>query len=170
MKRRAAAGVARPLCGPAGRSPASHDLTILMASETPPDPFHLDIRVYYEDTDAGGVVYYANYLKFFERARTEWLRRLGVDQSDLAAREHRLFVVKKVEIQYRKPAALDDLLTLHSTISRIGRASITFRQLAYRGEELLCESTIEVCCIDARTFRPAPLGAELKTLLEEARI
>lgn len=141
-----------------------------MASETPTDPFRHDIRVYYEDTDAGGVVYYANYLKFFERARTEWLRRLGVNQSELAVQEQRLFVVKKVEIQYRKPAVLDDLLSLHSTITRVGRASLTFCQRAFRGEELLCESTIEVCCIDAGTFRPAPLGAELKILLEKARI
>lgn len=147
----------------------SHDLTKDMASDTPADPFQFDIRVYYEDTDAGGVVYYANYLKFFERARTEWLRRLGVSQSELAVQEQRLFVVKKVEIQYRKPAVLDDLLTLYSTITRIGRASLTFRQHAQRGEHVLCDSTIEVCCIDANTYRPAPFPAELRTLLEKTR-
>lgn len=148
----------------------SHDLTKDMSSDTPADPFRLDIRVYYEDTDAGGVVYYANYLKFFERARTEWLRRLGVNQSEYAVQEQRLFVVKKVEIQYRKPAVLDDLLTLHSTITRIGRASLVFHQTAQRGDDLLCESTIDVCCIDANTFRPAPLTPELRTLFEKARI
>lgn len=91
-----------------------------MSSETPTDAFRFDIRVYYEDTDAGGVVYYANYLKFFERARTEWLRRLGVNQSELAVQEHRLFVVKKVEIQYRKPAALDDGLRYCISTSQTG--------------------------------------------------
>lgn len=140
-----------------------------MAPDTPSVPFQFNIRVYYEDTDAGGVVYYANYLRFFERARTEWLRRLGVSQSELAVQEQRLFVVKKVEIQYRKPAILDDLLTLHSTITRVGRASLTFQQYARRGDELLCESVIEVCCVDARTLRPTPFTAELKTLLEKAR-
>ena len=148
----------------------SHDLTKDMASDTPADPFRFDIRVYYEDTDTGGVVYYANYLKFFERARTEWLRRLGVNQSEYAVQEQRLFVVKKVEIQYRKPAVLDDLLTLYSTITRVGPASINFHQHAQRGEELLCSSTIEVCCIDATSFRPVPLTTELRTLLEKARI
>lgn len=148
----------------------SHDLTKDMASDTPADPFRFDIRVYYEDTDTGGVVYYANYLKFFERARTEWLRRLGVNQSEYAVQEQRLFVVKKVEIQYRKPAVLDDLLTLYSTITRVGPASVTFRQHAQRGEDHLCSSTIEVCCVDANTFRPVPLTTELRTLLEKARI
>lgn len=148
----------------------SHDLTKDMASDTPADPFRFDIRVYYEDTDTGGVVYYANYLKFFERARTEWLRRLGVNQSEYAVQEQRLFVVKKVEIQYRKPAVLDDLLTLYSTITRVGPASVTFRQNAQRGEDHLCSSTIEVCCVDANTFRPVPLTTELRTLLEKARI
>lgn len=147
----------------------SHDLTKEMASDTRIAPFEFDIRVYYEDTDAGGIVYYANYLKFFERARTEWLRRLGVNQSELAAQEQRLFVVHKVEIQYRKSAILDDLLTLHSTITHIGRASLTFEQLAYREGNLLCTSTIDVCCVDATTRRPTPMSTELRTLLEKAR-
>lgn len=148
----------------------SHDLTKDMASDTQAASFQFDIRVYYEDTDTGGVVYYANYLKFFERARTEWLRRLGVNQSELAAQEQRLFVVNKVEIQYRKPAVLDDLLTLYSTITRLGRASLTFRQSARRDSVILCESTIDVCCVDAQTFRPTPFTAELRTLLKKARI
>jgi acyl-CoA thioester hydrolase len=129
----------------------------------------LDIRVYYEDTDAGGVMYYANYLKFFERARTEWLRRLGIDQSELAASAQRLFVVKKVEIQYRKPARLDDLLRIHSKITRVGPASIHFEQAALRDDWLLCESAIQVCCVDARTLGPASLPHELRTLLEKAK-
>ncbi len=147
----------------------SHHLTKDMAIETPTPLSTLDIRVYYEDTDAGGVMYYANYLKFFERGRTEWLRRLGVNQSELAAKEHRLFVIKKVEIQYRIPAKLDDLLAIHSRITRLGHASITFDQSALRGNELLCESSIQVACVDARTFRPAALTHELRTLLEKAQ-
>ncbi|HUH58756.1 MAG TPA: tol-pal system-associated acyl-CoA thioesterase [Candidimonas sp.] len=147
----------------------SHDLTKDMPINADPGVSSLDIRVYYEDTDAGGVMYYANYLKFFERGRTEWLRRLGVDHSSVAAKDHRLFVVKKVEIQYRKPAKLDDLLHIRSTIVRLGRASILFAQQAFRGDELLCESDIQVCCVDATTFRPIELTQELRTLLQKAQ-
>lgn len=138
-----------------------------------PDTFDtestLNIRVYYEDTDTGGVVYYANYLKFFERGRTEWLRRLGVDQSDMARREHKGFVVKSVQIQYCKPARLDDLLTVHSHITRIGPASIDFEQIAVCNGELLCKSTIQVCCVDQHTFRPTKFGRELRALLEKVQ-
>jgi acyl-CoA thioester hydrolase len=147
----------------------SHDLTKDMPANTAGRVSSLDIRVYYEDTDAGGVMYYANYLKFFERGRTEWLRRLGVDHSGVAAKDHRLFVVKQVEIQYRKPAKLDDLLDIRSTIVRLGRASILFAQKAFRGSELLCESDIQVCCVDATTFRPIELTPELRTLLQKAQ-
>src|SRR3546814_6175927 len=119
---------------PPGRA-MSHHLTKAMPVETSESFSHLDIRVYYEDTDAGGVMYYANYLKFFERGRTEWLRRLGVDQSRLAEKEKRIFVVKNVEIQYRKPARLDDLLAIHSKITRVGPASVNFRQAAMRDME-----------------------------------
>lgn len=129
----------------------------------------LDVRVYYEDTDAAGVVFYVNYLKFFERARTEWLRRLGVTNSELATQYQRVFVVKQVEIQYRKPARLDDMLAIHSKIVRLGRASITFEQLAMRDDELLCESTIQVCGVDTTTFRPAEMPEHLRNLLEKAQ-
>lgn len=128
----------------------------------------LQIRVYYEDTDAGGVVYYANYLKYFERARTEWLRHLGIDQSLLAKTERRLFVVKNVEIQYRRPARLDDELTIHTEVSRLGRASIHFEQRAACGEELLCEASVTVCCVNATSFRPTDIGPTVKTLLRNA--
>ncbi len=127
----------------------------------------LQIRVYYEDTDAGGVVYYANYLKYFERARTEWLRHLGVDQSQLAKTEGRLFVVKNVEIQYRRPAKLDDELSIQTEVSRLGRASIQFEQSALCGGELLCEATVTVCCVDATSFRPVDLGHTVRNLLSK---
>lgn len=147
----------------------THHLTKVMPSETSHTPYEMDIRVYYEDTDTGGVVYYANYLKFFERARTEWLRRLGVNQSELATRENLIFVVKDVELNYRKPARLDDLLRINSTVTRLGAASMRFWQTATRDGQLLCESSIQVCCIDGRSYRPAPFTPELKNLLEKAK-
>jgi len=128
----------------------------------------IQIRVYYEDTDAGGVVYYANYLKFLERARTEWLRQLGIDQYQLAITERRLFVVKNVEIQYRRPAKLDDELSIQTEVSRIGGASIRFEQQTLRGEELLCNATVTVCCVDATSFRPTDIGPTVRTLLKIA--
>ncbi|MEI2418209.1 tol-pal system-associated acyl-CoA thioesterase [Orrella sp. JC864] len=121
----------------------------------------LTLRVYYEDTDAGGVVFYANYLKFLERARTEWLRALGVNQSELAVREHRLFVVQSLDMQYLRPARLDDLLVIHSRITRLGRASIHFAQRAERNGELLAAGNIQVCCVDAGSLKPAPLPRPL---------
>lgn len=123
------------------------------------------VRVYYEDTDAGGVVYYANYLKFMERARTEWLREMGVDQSAMAVRERRLFVVKDLAMSYLKPARLDDLLTIRSRITRLGRASLHFAQRAERGEELLASGNIQVCCVDADTLRPSPIPRALHAKL-----
>ena len=140
-----------------------------MPTETPNSFSALDIRVYYEDTDAAGVVYYANYLKFLERGRTEWLRRLGVDQSRLAKDEQRMFVVKTVEIQYRKPARLDDVITVCSKITRVGRASVDFKQIIKCSEVSLCESFVQVCCVDTNAFRPAAFSRELRTLLEKVQ-
>lgn len=137
-----------------------------MPLESPDRPVALQIRVYYEDTDAGGVVYYANYLKYFERARTEWLRHLGLDQSRLAQTERRVFVVKNVEIQYRKPARLDDELTVLTRVSHLGRASMRFEQSALRGDELLSQATVTVCCVDVDSFRPVDLGPTITTLLK----
>jgi len=137
-----------------------------MPTDSRNDSEALQIRVYYEDTDAGGVVYYANYLKYFERARTEWLRRLGINQSLLAETERRLFVVKNVEIQYRRPARLDDVLTLDTEVAHVGRASIRFEQRASRGDELLCQASVTVCCVDAESFRPVNLGSTVSSLLK----
>ncbi len=140
-----------------------HDSAVSPAAST------LDIRVYYEDTDAGGVVFYANYLKFLERGRTEWLRRLGVDQTELAATENRIFVVKKLDIQYLRPARLDDLVTVHSTVTRVGHASLDFFQTARLGDQALCESNVQVCCVDAATLKPAGLPSFLRTLLKKVQ-
>lgn len=124
------------------------------------------VRVYYEDTDTGGVVFYANYLKFFERARTEWLRELGVEQSHLARQAKRLFVVHSLNMAYRRPARLDDLLTLYSRVTHLGRASIHFAQRAERDGELLADGQIQICCVDAERLRPAALPDFLRAKLE----
>jgi len=121
------------------------------------EDFRFSIRVYYEDTDAGGVVYYANYLKFFERARTEWLRALGFEQQLLAQETGCIFIVRGIQTQYRRPAVLDDLLCIRSRVSRLGKASIDFEQFCERGGDLLASGRVEVGCVDRLTLRPRPL-------------
>ncbi len=131
----------------------------------------LDVRVYYEDTDAGGVVFYANYLKFMERGRTEWLRALGVSQRDLAQTDRRGFVVTRLDIKYKSPSRLDDMLEIISQVTRLGRASLHFTQFVNRNGELLASGNIEIGCIDVDTLKPAPLPADLyrqlKVLIQE---
>jgi len=121
----------------------------------------LSLRVYYEDTDAGGVVYYANYAKYLERGRTEWLRALGLAHVQLAAQTQRTFVVTRLGLQYRKPARLDDMLTVHTAVARLGKASLDFAQSVRRDGELLCDGIIQVACVHAQTFRPVALPAQL---------
>jgi acyl-CoA thioester hydrolase len=120
-------------------------------------PFCWTIRVYYEDTDTGGVVYYANYLKFFERVRTEWLRAAGFEQRRLSAESGLQFVVVEVNCRYREPARLDDLLEIDLAVARAGRASIVFDQAARRDGTLLATATVKAACIDARRFVPVPM-------------
>jgi len=128
-------------------------------------PFAWNVRVYWEDTDAGGIVFYANYLKFFERARTEWLRFLGVEQQALRERTGGMFVVSGTEVRYHRPARLDDLLLVTAQVVEAGRASMTIAQTARRGPgpdgELLCEGSIRIGWIDAQTFRPQRIPAEV---------
>ncbi|WP_126876897.1 tol-pal system-associated acyl-CoA thioesterase [Paraburkholderia kururiensis] len=119
--------------------------------------FMWPIRVYYEDTDAGGIVFYANYLKFFERARTEWLRACGVDQHRLAEEAGALFIVRSTAVDYRAPARLDDVITTLSRIERIGRASVDFAQEAWRDGALLATGNIRVGCVDGATLLPAAI-------------
>ena len=114
-------------------------------------------RVYWEDTDGGGVVYYANYLRFMERARTEWLRSLGHVQSDLAERHGLLFAVVEVSLKYRRPARLDDELDISCLPVPEGNASIRFQQTIRRGGTVLVEGEVRVACVDAKTFRPRRL-------------
>lgn len=116
------------------------------------------VRVYWEDTDAGGVVYYANYLRFLERARTEWLRAMGIEQEPLRCEQGILLVVATAAANYRRPARYGNLLEVRSRITELGRVSLTFDQHIYRdGGELLMDATTRVGCIDAETFRPRPL-------------
>jgi acyl-CoA thioester hydrolase len=122
-----------------------------------PSVFTWPVRIYYEDTDAGGIVFYANYLKFFERARTEWLRSLGVDQQSLLKEQGAMFVVKNASIDYHAPARLDDELKLTLSIQKLGRATVHFVQQAWCGETLLSNATVRVGCVDAMTLRPRPL-------------
>ncbi|SFV01587.1 tol-pal system-associated acyl-CoA thioesterase [Pseudoduganella namucuonensis] len=118
-----------------------------------PSEFTWNVRVYYEDTDAGGIVYYANYLKFFERARTEWLRAIGVNQHALLQEHDAMFVVKNVSADYHAPAKLDDVLKLTLRIEKLGRASILFAQEAWNGEQLLNTARVKVGCVDS-SLRP----------------
>ncbi len=123
-------------------------------------------RVYWEDTDGGGIVYYANYLRFLERARTEWLRQLGHSQQRLAHEEGVLFTVVSLEIEYRSPARLDDELEVSCEPHPQGAASLRFTQCIYRRasgaeRELLAEASVRVACLDARTLRPRRLPAFL---------
>jgi acyl-CoA thioester hydrolase len=120
------------------------------------------VRVYWEDTDGGGVVYYANYLKFMERARTEWLRALGHSQAELAERFGFVFAVVEVKVNYRRPARLDDELTVTCLPVPEGRASIRFKQVIRKGGDTLADGEVRVACVDAKTFRPRALPDFIK--------
>ena len=123
--------------------------------------FVWESRVYWEDTDGGGIVYYANYLKYLERARTEWLRAKGHSQSGLARDPGVLFTVVNVNISYLRPARLDDMLAVTCEPAASGRAGVRFLQRIRRGQELLVDADVRVACLDAATFRPVRLPAFL---------
>jgi acyl-CoA thioester hydrolase len=127
------------------------------------EPFTIPVRVYWEDTDAGGVVYYANYLKFLERARTEWLRSLGVDQAALQRNERLQFVVVEANVRYHRPARFDDELVVSVTLAALRGASVEMGQEIRRGGELLVSATVRAACIDADTLRPRPLPKHFAT-------
>lgn len=119
------------------------------------------VQIYYEDTDAGGVVYYANYLKFMERARTEWLRSLGLEQDELIARDSVIFAVRSVKVDYLRPARFNEALTVSAELVEQGRASLTFEQIVRRDNDatILCQGQIKIACLDSQTFKPRPLPA-----------
>jgi len=119
------------------------------------------VRVYYEDTDFGGVVYYANYLRFFERARTEWLRSLGVDHQALARDAGLQFVVRRAEIDFLRGARLDDELDVTVELAQRKRTYLMLKQQALRGEEPMAVALVQTACIDRETLKPAPIPASL---------
>ncbi|MGC8701949.1 MAG: tol-pal system-associated acyl-CoA thioesterase [Thiomonas sp.] len=130
--------------------------------------FTWPVRVYWEDTDAGGIVYYANYLKFFERARTEWLRSLGLAQSELAAQSGLVFVVADLQLRYAAPARLDDALQIQLRVLDLGAASLQVAQQAWRTDaqgapvSLLCEAPVRVGCVQSASLRPARIPADVR--------
>ena len=124
----------------------------------------LPLRVYIEDTDAGGIVYYVNYLKYFERARTELMRALGFPRAALPAAGGQ-FVVHAMQVEYLRPALLDDELLASARIASIGRARLAFAQRILRGDELLCRGEVTVACVDPGTRRPCALPAPLRARL-----
>ena len=130
--------------------------------------FTIPVRVYYEDTDAGGVVYYANYLKFFEHCRTEWMRSAGHDQRQLALDAGIGFVARKASCDYLRPAQLDNQLTVGLEVEKLTRVRVVFRQHVRRGDEELVTGTVEIACVDMASMKPAPipdfLYAKLETL------
>ena len=133
------------------------------------ETFRFPVRVYYEDTDAGGVVYYANYLKFMERARTEWLSSLGFDLAAIEREYGIVFVVHRVEIEFRKPAQLSDRLDVTLSLVELGRARLIADQAVNRGTETLTEARVTLACLDPSTWRPAripaPVSARMEALL-----
>ena len=121
------------------------------------DVFSIPVRIYYEDTDAGGIVYYANYLCYLERARTEFLRSYGFEQDVLRAADGVLFAVRRAEVDYLKPARFNDELTVTAEIKRLGGASINFYQEVLLGDELLCKGNIRIACINDESLMPMPV-------------
>jgi acyl-CoA thioester hydrolase len=129
--------------------------------------FSWPIRVYYEDTDSGGVVYHSNYLNFMERARTEWLRSLGYEQTLLKDQLGVLFVVHDLSITYQRPAKFNDELNVECRLNKIGRSSLQFEQVIKRGAETLSKALVGVVCIDADQFKPVSIPAQMKAKMEK---
>lgn len=123
--------------------------------------FSFPIRIYYEDTDAGGVVFYANYLKYMERARTEWLRSAGFEQDVLAEQQNLVFAVHRVKLDYLKPARFNDLVQVTATIKKEGKASLDFYQEVRRDDTVLCKADIQIVCVDIDEFVPRPIPEDI---------
>ena len=124
--------------------------------------FRVPMRVYWEDTDAAGIVFYANYLKYFERARTEWLRGLGFGQEALRRDAGIAFVVSETSLRYLRPARLDDVIDVSVDVLHLGQASLELAQQACRAEQLLAEGTIRIGCIELGTFRPCRIPNDIR--------
>lgn len=124
--------------------------------------FLLPTRVYYQDTDAGGVVYHANYVNFMERARTEWLRTFGYSNAGLMMELGVMFVVRKLELNYLRPALLDDMLSVTALLKEVGRSRITLEQKVLRGDEVLAEGEVHLVCVGAESFKPVSVPEVLR--------
>ena len=133
----------------------------------PARQFVLPVRVYYEDTDAAGVVYYANYFKFCERARTEWLRAVGFNSSSMLEERGLVFAVRAVKGDFLASATLDDALQVVSTLDKLGGASLIFGQRVMRGTELLFDAQIVIACINIAARRASPIPADVKQQLKQ---
>ena len=129
--------------------------------------FNLPIRVYYEDTDAGGVVYHAQYLNFMERARTEMMRHLGFEHTTLLQQYRCVFVVHSLQVQYKKSAKLDDLLEIACTLSKIGHSSVEFLQTILLKQQTLVTAHIKLACVDAFTFKPISVPPAVKKTMQK---
>ena len=140
-----------------------------MAEQNLP-PFSWPLRIYWEDTDAGGIVFYANYLKFFERARTEWLRSLGIEQHSLREQTGGMFIVSETQVRYLQPARLDDELIVTAALADKGRASMMIRQQAFlksaAAPKLLAEASIRIGWVDATSLKPTRLPSSILDSLE----
>jgi acyl-CoA thioester hydrolase len=135
-------------------------------SNAPAASFHHPVRVYWEDTDAGGIVFYANYLKFFERARTEWLRALGHSQQEMVETTGCMFVVQETSVRYVRPARLDDVLTITVDVRERGRASLRIAQQAWCGDRLLAEGEIRIGCVERATLKPHRIPSPIFEAIE----
>ncbi|MEQ1880476.1 MAG: tol-pal system-associated acyl-CoA thioesterase [Burkholderiales bacterium] len=124
--------------------------------------FEIPVRIYFQDTDAGGVVFHSTYLDFMERARTEWLRAKGFESGDLAHRFGLLFIVRRLEVAYVAPALLDDLIRVSASVAELGRAQMTFAQSIQRGDETLARATVNIACVAAKGLQPIPIPAEIR--------
>jgi acyl-CoA thioester hydrolase len=129
--------------------------------------FSWPTRVYYEDTDAGGVVYHSQYLNFLERARTEWLRHLGFEHNNLREEFKLVFVVHSMQIQFKKPAKLDDLLTISSKLVKVGRGSFEFSQQISVNQQTLIEAQVKLACVDTITFKPIGIPEQIRLKMEQ---
>ena len=146
---------------------ASHSRQDLQPTES---SFHWPVRVYYEDTDGGGVVYHANYLKFMERARTEWLRQLGFEQTELREQTGVLFVVRGLRMHYIRPACFNDELLVVTRLVKVGRSLLEFGQDIFRNEggqtEQLTQSMVEVVCVESSRFKPVSIPDSIRTVIK----
>jgi acyl-CoA thioester hydrolase len=138
-----------------------------MTQHAPGETFRFPVRVYYEDTDAAGVVYYANYLRFMERARTEWLSARGFGVAALEGEHGIAFAVRRVEIDYLRPARLDDRLDVTFTVVEGGRSRLVADQEIRRGHEVLTRARVTIACLDQRSWRPARIPAALLPHMEK---